>query len=94
VIQEYAFLLPTLSHTKRGRYIMLYVYNMHNIVEKHFSISIGPVWSLGGLLVSTKTVLKDEFATANLSRVLERSEVNYYVYTKVNILNKLFFNAS
>jgi hypothetical protein len=29
----------------------LYVYNMHNIVEKHFRISISPVRSQGGSLV-------------------------------------------
>jgi hypothetical protein len=29
----------------------LYVYNSHNIVEKHFSISIAHVRSWGGLLV-------------------------------------------
>jgi hypothetical protein len=26
------------------------VYNIHNIVEKHFSVSIAPVQSRGGLL--------------------------------------------
>jgi hypothetical protein len=30
----------------------LYVYNMHNIVEKHFSISITPVHSSGRSLVN------------------------------------------
>jgi hypothetical protein len=28
-----------------------YVYNMYNIVEEHFSITIEPVQSMGGLLV-------------------------------------------
>jgi hypothetical protein len=32
----------------------LYVYNMHNIVEKHFNIGIAPVRSQGGLLVFNK----------------------------------------
>jgi hypothetical protein len=31
-----------------------YVYNMHNIVEKHISISIAIVQSRGGSLVSNK----------------------------------------
>jgi hypothetical protein len=30
----------------------LFDYNMHNIVEKHLSISIAPVRSRGGLLVN------------------------------------------
>jgi hypothetical protein len=30
----------------------LYVYKMHNIAEKHFSIGIAPVRSRGGLLVN------------------------------------------
>jgi hypothetical protein len=29
----------------------LYAYNMHNILEKHFSISIAPVRNRAGLLV-------------------------------------------
>jgi hypothetical protein len=32
----------------------LYVYNTHNILEKHFSISIASVRSRGGLLVYYK----------------------------------------
>jgi hypothetical protein len=35
-----------------------YVYNMHNVVDKHFSISIVPVQSRGGsLVISIKSVL-------------------------------------
>jgi hypothetical protein len=32
----------------------LYVYNMHNIVEKHFNMSFEPVRSWDGLLVKNK----------------------------------------
>jgi hypothetical protein len=34
-----------------GREESLNVYNMHNIIEKHFSISITPVRSRGGSLI-------------------------------------------
>jgi hypothetical protein len=34
----------------------LYVYNIHNIVDKYFSISIAPVQNQSGSLVCDKTV--------------------------------------
>jgi hypothetical protein len=37
----------------------LYVYNMNNLVEKHFSISIEPVKSWGGLLVFNKCYISN-----------------------------------
>jgi hypothetical protein len=36
-----------------------YVCNVHNIVEKYFSISIAPVQSRGGSLVVYKTFLSN-----------------------------------
>jgi hypothetical protein len=43
------YLIDGANHEER-----LYVYNMHNIGEKHFSISISPMRSRGGSLVINK----------------------------------------
>jgi hypothetical protein len=49
---------------------MSYVYNMHNMVEKHFSISIAPVQSRGGSLVVNNFNLKLRTGNAEFSSLL------------------------
>jgi hypothetical protein len=40
----------------------LYVYGMHNIVQKHFSVNIAPVRSRGGSLVCNKTAKASHYS--------------------------------
>jgi hypothetical protein len=63
----------------------LYVYNMHYIVEKHFSISIPPVRSRGGSLAS----MNINFNLKNqMSCIDNTTTLRVYGLVNVNVLRK------
>jgi hypothetical protein len=47
----------------------LYVYNIHNIVEKQFSINIVPVRSEGGMLVCNKLHICTQMGVADFDNI-------------------------
>jgi hypothetical protein len=72
-----------------NRYIVievevLYAYKMHNIVEKHFSISIAPVRSQGASLLQGIKITKDVAVRAKKSlELLTRCYFHYIIHTYI-----------